>query len=97
MSSQARVKEDVLKGAMLWFNEAKGFGFIQTDEGERIRVERDGFVAGQVPVGRCATRRVQLTAIDGESGRLAIDVSFVDEPTGGRARRRSGGRSSSRS
>src|SRR5437588_48973 len=51
-------------GSMLWFDEAKGYGFILTDAEERLYVDRTGFVPGQVPVGRCAKRRVELKAVE---------------------------------
>ena len=35
-----------MQGTMIWFNPAKRHGFIQTDEGERLRVETAGFRAG---------------------------------------------------
>lgn len=75
-------------GAMLWFNEAKGFGFILTDEGERIRVYEDGFSPGQVPVGRCARLPVELTTAERDGERVAIAVSAVVPKDVGRARRR---------
>ncbi len=67
-------------GKMLWFNEEKNHGFIRTEEGERLYVDREGFLPGQAPVGRCA----------------GLDVSFdvhengddVPEPDRRRARRR---------
>jgi len=43
-------------GTMLWFDEANDFGFILTEEGERISVHRSGFLPGETPVGRCAHR-----------------------------------------
>jgi hypothetical protein len=42
-----------MEGMMLWFNPAKRHGFIHTDEGERLRVDRDGFAAGHLLGDRC--------------------------------------------
>ena len=53
----------VANGAMLWFHEEKGYGFIQTDDGERVYVERAGFVDGVAPVGRCAGLAVALRVV----------------------------------
>src|SRR6266542_2202421 len=35
-----------MQGTMLWFNEAEDFGFILTDEGERLSVLGEGFAGG---------------------------------------------------
>ncbi len=74
---------------MLFFNEEKDYGFIRTADGERIAVNRAGFVDGQAPVGRCAGLPVQLTPTETAEGRIAVEVSMVIEAEHGRARRRS--------
>jgi hypothetical protein len=74
---------------MLWFDEAKDFGFILTDEGERLYVDRDGFVDGSAPVGRCARLPVEFGIGDRDGERIAIEVSLVPEESPRRARRRS--------
>ena len=48
------------RGEMLWFNAVKNFGFITTDDGERLHVHRSGFSDGAVPEGRCAGRMVSF-------------------------------------
>jgi hypothetical protein len=78
---------------MLWFNEAKDYGFVLTDDGERLYVERDGFVDGAAPVGRCARRPVNLSVGERDGERIAVDVSLVAEESPRRARRRSSSRS----
>jgi cold shock CspA family protein len=47
-----------MQGTMLWFNPAKQHGFISTDEGERVRVDRDGFADGHLLGERCRGTRV---------------------------------------
>jgi cold shock CspA family protein len=79
-----------MRGEMLWFNEAKEYGFIRTDAGERLYVHRDGFVPGAVPVGRCAGKLVDLQLVADDLGRRAVAVSFVDERDVRRARPRRG-------
>ena len=78
-----------MRGTMLWFDETKDFGFISTEEGERIYVHRSGFQAGEAPVGRCAGRPVELTATDDGAQRVAVEVSMVPDELNRRARRHS--------
>jgi hypothetical protein len=86
-----------VKGEMLWFAEAKDYGFILTDEGERLYVDREGFVDGAAPVGRCAKLLVELNVVERDGERIAVNVSFIPEESKRRARRRSGSIRSSRS
>ena len=58
-----------MRGQMLWFNEAKDYGFIMTDEGERLAVAGEGFAKGEKPEGRCA-HKVVTFEVD-ETGRAA--------------------------
>jgi hypothetical protein len=74
---------------MLWFDEAKDYGYLLTDDGERLRVDRDGFLDGAAPVGRCARRPVNLSVRDRSGERIAVDVSLVIQESPRRARRRS--------
>lgn len=83
------------KGAMLWFDEAKNYGFILTDDGERLYVDREGFVDGAAPVGRCARLPVELRIVERDGERVAVDVVLVTEDAPRRARRRSSGMRSS--
>ena len=77
-----------MNGTMLWFDEAKDYGFIRTEDGERLYVDRDGFVERAAPVGRCAGLPVRLTVSEQDGGRSAVDVSLVPDEPHGRARRR---------
>jgi hypothetical protein len=80
-----------MNGTMLWFNEIKDFGFILTEEDERLYVDRDGFVERAAPVGRCAGLPVHLTVGEREGQRIAVDVSLVPDEVRRRARRRTSG------
>ena len=73
---------EAVNGTMLWFDEAKDFGFILTEEGKRNSVHRSGFLPGEGPVGRCARRVVRLTATTERQARCR---RRVDGP-GGSAR-----------
>jgi cold shock CspA family protein len=77
-------------GSMLWFHETKGYGFIQTEDGERLYVERAGF-EGPPPVGRCAGLPVSLGIDEQDGRRVAVNVAVVTEDAPRRARRRGSG------
>ena len=68
-----------MQGKMLWFNEAKGYGFIEAGTGERIYVHRDAFLDGHAPVGRCKGLAVEFTLAGDEGEYLAAAVSRVPE------------------
>jgi hypothetical protein len=75
-------------GKMLWFSEAKDHGFILTEDDERLYVDRDGFVDGAAPVGRCAGLAVRLTVSVRDGQRIAIGVAPMPQDSPRRARRR---------
>ena len=58
------------RGKMLWFNEDKGHGYIETEEGERLYVEGTGFVADP-PEGPVAGLVVEFRIVEGPGGRFA--------------------------
>jgi cold shock CspA family protein len=81
-----------MNGKMLWFNADKGFGFIRTEEDERLYVAHGGFVPGQVPEGRCAGRDVVFERVALHGAPHAINVAFPPEAAARRARPRQGSR-----
>lgn len=81
-----------MRGTMLWFNEDKNFGFIQTEEGERLYVHRDGFLDGEAPVGRCAGLPVQFDVEGTDGDRAAVRTILIEDAAPRRARRRHGAR-----
>jgi hypothetical protein len=85
----------MVTGTMLWFDETKDYGFILTDEGERVYVDRDGFVERAAPVGRCARLAVRLNVAEHAGKRVASEVSLVAQEPQRRARRRAGNRRAS--
>lgn len=72
---------------MLWFDGAKDYGFVFTDDGEHLYVDRDGFVGGAAPVGRCVRRPETLSVGDRDGQRIAVDISLTAEESSRRARR----------
>ena len=84
-------RQAAMRGKMVWFNAVKGFGFIRTEEDERLYVHSSGFEPGQVPVGRCAEQQVSFEReiADVEGGYQAVGVSIIEAAaSGGRARLR---------
>jgi cold shock CspA family protein len=81
-----------MNGKMLWFNAAKGFGQICTEDDERLHVAASAFEAGELPEGRCAGREVvfEFALSDGE--KEAVNVRFAAETASRRARVRQGSR-----
>lgn len=76
---------------MLWFNEAKDYGFISTEEGERLYVPGTGFTDGVRPKGRCAGLPVSFRVTQSRGRRQAEATTLVEEVAPRRARRHHGG------
>jgi cold shock CspA family protein len=72
---------------MIFFNEADDYGFIRTDEDERLLVRRTGFVEHS-PVGRCGGLDVEFSILEVDGERKAVEVTLVPEKPQRRARRR---------
>jgi hypothetical protein len=80
-----------MHGKMLWFAEAKDYGFISTEDAERLYVHGTGFAGGVRPKGRCAALPVTfIVTVDGED-RKAEEVVFDEDLSPRRARLRHGG------
>jgi cold shock CspA family protein len=80
-----------VEGTMLWFNPVKQHGFIRTDDGERLRVDQEGFAAGELLGDRCRGTQVSFdrTSEQTEEAR-AVNVAVV--PLFAERRARSRGR-----
>jgi hypothetical protein len=72
-------------GRMRWFNEMRGDGMIQCEDGEPYQVLAADFVTAP-PVGRCAG--VEVTFRAAEPGH-AVDVALSEDDVPRRARLRS--------
>jgi cold shock CspA family protein len=79
-----------MQGKMIFFNEAENYGFIRTEEDERLLVRRTGFVDA-APVGRCGGLDVEFTVQESGGEREAVNVMLVPDDSRGRARRRQSG------
>lgn len=80
-----------MEGKMLWFNPAKRHGFIRSDDGERLRVDEDGFATGQVLGDRCRGTRVRFERAGEAEEALAVNVAVVPLLAARRARIRGRG------
>jgi cold shock protein len=66
-----------MKGKVKWFDSAKGYGFIHTDDGKDVFVhytgiEREGFKALE------QGQEVEFDITDGKRGPQAVKVSLVE-------------------
>jgi cold shock CspA family protein len=77
-----------MEGTMIWFNPAKRHGFIQTVEGERLRVDADGFEAGHVLGDRCRGTSVTFERVVFQEEARAVNVTVVPVIAPRRARSR---------
>jgi len=75
-------------GTMLWFNLEKGYGLIQTENDERLYVDRSGFLPDHQPPHRCRGQRVTFDRHVAEGDTRAVNVSFAAPPEQRRARLR---------
>ena len=65
-------------GTVKWFNDAKGFGFINSDEGEDVFVHVSTLPAG-VPSLKPGTK-VEFGIVDGKRGKQALTVAIIGPP-----------------
>jgi cold shock CspA family protein len=84
-----------MQGTMIWFNVDKGYGFIRTEEDERLYVAEDGFLPDHLPPARCKGRAVTFERRVEEGDTRAVCVSFLSaiEPRRARLRHARGGSS----
>ena len=65
-------KMQMNKGKVKWYNEAKGFGFIEGEDGKDIFVHRSGLVSPYA--GLEANQEVVFQIKQDEKGNMAINV-----------------------
>jgi cold shock CspA family protein len=79
-----------MRGTMLWFNQDKDLGVINTEAGEGLRVYGRDFAPGERPLKRCAGAEVTFSITAQGEERTATAVSFIPEVAPRRARMRHG-------
>jgi len=60
-------------GAVKWFNDAKGFGFITTAKGEDVFVHSSAIQASSLQEGAL----VEFDLIEGPKGLQAVNVTLI--------------------
>ncbi len=63
-------------GKVKWYNEIKGYGFIESENGEDIFVHRSGLYSSYA--GLDAGQKVEFDTRPGSKGEVAINVKSVD-------------------
>ena len=81
-----------MRGHMKWFNEERGDGLIESEDGDAYTVSTADFVVA-APVGRCAGMEV-LFDPDGTQA-TAVTLTEQSDPRRARIRSHRAGRSSS--
>jgi len=65
-----------MKGKVKWYNETKGFGFIETENGEDIFVHRSGLYSSYA--GLDANQEVVFDTKKGDKGMIAVNVKSAN-------------------
>ncbi len=64
-----------MKGTVKWYNDIKGYGFIQTDDDKDVFVHRTGLENSSI--GLEPGQTVEFEIKQGDKGPVAVDVKAV--------------------
>jgi CspA family cold shock protein len=64
------------KGKVKWYNETKGYGFIETENSDDVFVHRSGLA--NTHVGLQPDQEVEFEIKQGDKGLMAVDVKTVN-------------------
>ena len=64
------------KGKVKWYNETKGYGFIETENSDDVFVHRTGLINSNV--GLEPDQEVEFEIKQGDKGLMAVDVKPVE-------------------
>lgn len=67
-----------MKGTVRWFNDAKGFGFITPDEGERDCFVHYSAIQGEGFKSLAEGDAVEFEMVDGPKGPAAQNVTRIE-------------------
>ena len=65
-------------GRVKWYDAAKGFGFVTSDEGGDVFLPKGALPAGAVELK--AGQRVEFGVVDSRKGAQAMGVKLIDAP-----------------
>lgn len=65
-------------GKVKWYDTEKGFGFLQTDEGEEVFLHASALPAGTLTLKNGT--RVEFGVADGKRGMQALSVRILEAP-----------------
>ena len=66
----------MINGKVKWYNEVKGFGFIEMDNGDDVFVHRSGIL--NVNGGLQPDQKVEFETQQGDKGMFAVNVKSTD-------------------
>ena len=67
-----------ISGTVEWFNDRKGFGFLEREDGEKDWLVHFSSIQGDGYRGLHEGKRVEFDVVDGDKGPAADDVTKLE-------------------